>query len=73
MLRSVEGHVLQEVGKTELIGCLQSRTDFLSNIEIDSLFRLFVMKNVIIQAVGEFTMPYFGIKRQRSLGGCAQH
>ncbi len=63
---TIEGHMLKEVGKTKLVLCFKSTADFLRNVEIGAILGLFVVKNVIGQAIWKHSCLDFRLKRQRS-------
>ena len=65
MSGSVEAHVLKEVGKSALRFLLLHGSHFLCNVEICTLFRPFVMANVVRESVVELTHPHVGVDRQR--------
>ena len=57
MLRTIEGHVLQEVSQTTLTGFLLNSTHALGDIEIRESGLLSVMTDIIGQTVLEFSCP----------------
>ncbi len=65
MACSVECHMFKKVCKTELLRCLERRTDFLRYIKICTLFGFFIMHDKILQAVRQCSMLYCRVKRQR--------
>ncbi len=67
MLGAIESHVLKEMRQTELIRLFESRSHFLSDIEVGPLLWLTVGKHIIAQAVGELTRFHFRVELQRRL------
>ena len=65
MFRTIEAHMLKEVRQTALLLIFQNGTDLLGDIEISLALRLFVMPDVIGQAVVEFSDFDIGIHRDR--------
>ena len=65
MLRAVETHVLEEVREAALRLIFEDGADFLGDIEIRLALRLFVVPDVIGQAVVEFANLHVGIHRDR--------
>ena len=74
MLRAVEGHVLQEVGKTTLRLVLINRAYTLGNIEIGNVFGILVVTDVIGQSVVQFTNAHSWVNGDgRHLHGLSHH
>ena len=54
--------MFQKVSQTELLGSLKCRAYLLCDVEVRTSLGLFVVKNVVIEPVGELAMAYFRIK-----------
>ena len=63
MLRTIEGHVLQEVGQTLLRVFLLNRTHALGNVEISLLLRRVVVTQIVRQTIVQFTNTYTVVDR----------
>ena len=64
-LRAVEAHMLQEVGKTPLVLLFEDGADFLGNVEVGLVFRVFVVTDVVGQSVVKLADADGGIHRDR--------
>ena len=73
MGRAVEAHMLQEMGQTTLVVFLLHRAHLLGDVEVYSLFRPFIVPDVISQAVVQFSYAYVRVQRERliHLGECS--
>ena len=72
VLRAVESHVLEEVGETELLRCLECGSHLLGNVEVGTLLGLLVVEDVIVQAVVKLAVAHLRIQGHRRLGLGAQ-
>ena len=61
VLRTVEGHVLQEVGQSSLVVVLLDGAHTLGNVKLSPLLGPIVVTDVISQSVVEFADTYIGI------------
>ena len=73
VLRTVKGHVLQEMGQSALVVILLNRTHLLGNVELGTVLRPVVVTDVISQSVVEFTDAYIGVNRNRRHLLCHHH
>ncbi len=64
VLGAVEGHMFQEVRQACLVVLLLHGADFLSDVEIGSVFRLPVMPDVIGQAILQLSCSHLRIHRK---------
>jgi hypothetical protein len=65
MFRTVECHVLKEMGKTTLVFLFLKRTYTLGDIEISYMLRPFIVTDVIGKTIGEFTNTNTCVNRYR--------
>ena len=75
MLGAVEAHVLKEVSQTALVIFFEDRANFLGNIEMSLIFRLFVVTDVIGKTVIQFADTDLLVYRNLGhllLGGCCR-
>ena len=65
VLRTIEGHVLQEVSQTALVVILLNRAHFLGNVELGTLFRPCVVTDVISQSIVQFAHTHIWVNGNR--------
>ena len=65
MFRTVECHVLKEMGKTTLVFFFLKRTNTLCNVEVSYMLRPFIVTDVIGKTIGEFTDAHACVNRNR--------
>ena len=62
---TVEAHVFQEVSQAALVVFFEDGTYLLGNVEVRTLFRQFVVTDVICQSVFQFADAYVRVSRDR--------
>ena len=75
MLRTIEGHVLQEVSQTLLGIVFLNRAYTLGNVEVGFLLRSVVVSEIISQSVVKFSDTDIFVYRdfRHLLGRCRSH
>ena len=65
VLRTIEGHMFEEVRQTALVVVFLHRTHLLRNVEVHLSFRFLVVADVVGQSVGKFSHTHLFIHGER--------
>ena len=65
VLRTIEGHMFEEVRQTALVVVFLHRTHLLRNVEVHLSFWFLVVADVVGQSVGEFADAHLFVHRER--------
>ena len=65
VLRTIEGHMFEEVRQTALVVVFLHRTHLLCNVEVHLSFRFLVVADVVGQSVGKFSHTHLFVHGER--------